>query len=171
MIELRQLSVDDGMDIYEMLQEMPKEENGLMNNANGLSFEQFKIWLKGKQAEAEQQGIVDGWKVPSTTYWLYVDGKPAGLGNLRHMLTEGLRKVGGNIGYGIRPSMRGHGYGKEFLRLLLGKAREYGIEKALITIHKDNAASIAVAKANGAVITDETDVRYLLWVDTDRGEK
>ena len=166
MIELRQLSVDDGMDIYEMLQEMPRDENGLMNNVNGMSFEQFKDWLKGKQADAEQQGIVDGWKVPSTTYWLYVDGKPAGLGNLRHMLTEGLRKAGGNIGYGIRPSMRGRGYGKELLRLLLEKAKGFGIDKALITIHKDNDASIAVAKANGAVIAEETDERFLLWVNT-----
>ena len=166
MIELRQLSVDDGMEIYQMLQEMPKEENGLMNNANGLSYEQFKTWLKGKQADAEQQGIVDGWKVPSTTFWLYVDGKPVGLGNVRHCLTEGLRKAGGNIGYGIRPTMRGRGYGKELLRLLQEKAKQYGIEKALITIHKDNAASIAVAKANGAVITEETDERFLLWVET-----
>lgn len=42
MIGLRRLSVDDGMDIYAMLQEIPKEENGLMNNANGLSFEKYK---------------------------------------------------------------------------------------------------------------------------------
>ena len=42
MIELRRLSVDDGMDVYVMLQEIPKEENGLMNNANGLSFEEYK---------------------------------------------------------------------------------------------------------------------------------
>ena len=166
MIELRQLSVDDGMDIYEMLQEMPKDENGLMNHVNGLSFEQFQQWLKEKQADSEQQGIVDGWKVPSTTFWLYVDGKPAGFGNVRHYLSEGLRKAGGNIGYGIRPSMMGRGYGKELLHLLLEKAKQYGIEKALITINKKNLASIAVAKANGAVITDETDERFLLWADT-----
>ena len=72
MIELRRLSVDDGMDVYVMLQEIPKAANGLMNNANGLSFEEYKVWLKRKYADSEQIGLKDGWKVPSTTYWLWI---------------------------------------------------------------------------------------------------
>ena len=76
MIELKKLSINDGKDIYNLLQEMPKEENGLINKANGLSFEEFQAWLKAKQIESEQEGLVDGWKVPSTTFWLYVDGVP-----------------------------------------------------------------------------------------------
>ena len=104
MIELRRLSVDDGIDIYTMLQEIPKEENGLMNNANGLSFEEYKEWLKRKYAESEQIGLVDGWRVPCTTYWLYADEQPVGFGSIRHFLTDALRKAGGNIGYGIAPS-------------------------------------------------------------------
>ncbi len=117
MIELRRLSVDDGMDVYIMLQEIPKEENGLMNNANGLSFEEYKEWLKRKYAESEQIGIIDGWKVPSTTYWLYADEKPVGFGSIRHFLTDALRKAGGNIGYGIAPKYREKGYGKKILGL------------------------------------------------------
>lgn len=39
MIELKKLSINDGMDIYEMLQEMPADENGLINRVNGMSFE------------------------------------------------------------------------------------------------------------------------------------
>lgn len=35
MLELKRLSVDDGLDIYTMLQEIPAEENGLINKANG----------------------------------------------------------------------------------------------------------------------------------------
>ena len=31
MLELKRLSVDDGLDIYTMLQEIPAEENGLIN--------------------------------------------------------------------------------------------------------------------------------------------
>ena len=100
-----------------MLQEIPKEENGLVNSGNGLSFAEYKEWLKKKCAESEQIGLVDGWKVPSTTYWLYVDGKPAGFGAVRHFLTDALRKAGGNIGYGIAPRHRGKGYGKKLLGL------------------------------------------------------
>ena len=39
MLELKRLSVDDGLDIYTMLQEIPAEENGLINKANGLTFD------------------------------------------------------------------------------------------------------------------------------------
>ena len=141
MLELKRLSVDDGLDIYTMLQEIPAEENGLINKANGLTFDEYKEWLIVKQRDSEQEGIVDGWKVPSTTFWLYADGIPVGFGSVRHFLTEALRKAGGNIGYGIAPAFRGKGYGKELLRLLLNEAKEMGIDKVLVTILLDNIAS------------------------------
>ena len=52
-IELKRLSCNDGIEIYNMLQEIPKEENGLQNKANGLTFEEFKEWLIIKQAESK----------------------------------------------------------------------------------------------------------------------
>lgn len=168
MIELKKLSINDGKNVYDLLQSMPKDENGLQNKANGLSFEEFKEWLIAKQKESEQEGIVDGWKVPSTTYWLYVDNVPVGFGNIRHFLTEALSHAGGNIGYGISSQYRGKGYGKELLRLLLEESRKLGLEKVLITIHLDNIASQRVALANGGVITEKTDERYLIWVDLRR---
>ena len=147
MIELKKLSINDGRDIYNLLQEIPKEENGLINKANGLSFEEFQAWLKAKQIESEQEGLVDGWKVPSTTFWLYVDGVPVGFGNLRHFLTETLSKAGGNICYGIAPQFRGKGYVNILLKLLLQEARKIGLEKVLVTIHLDNIPSQKVALA------------------------
>ncbi len=166
MIELKKLSADDGMDVYTMLQEIPKEENGLVNNANGLSFAEYKDWLQKKYAESQQTGLVDGWKVPSTTYWLYVDGRPAGFGAIRHFLTDALREAGGNIGYGIAPAYRRKGYGKKLLGLLLEEACRLGIDRALVTIHADNAASKATALANGGVISDQTEERVYVWIDT-----
>lgn len=166
MLELKRLSVDDGLDIYTMLQEIPAEENGLINKANGLTFDEYKEWLIVKQRDSEQEGIVDGWKVPSTTFWLYADGIPVGFGSVRHFLTETLRKAGGNIGYGIAPAFRGKGYGKELLRLLLNEAKEIGIDKVLVTILLDNIASQAVAIANGGVVTERTDERVFIWIDT-----
>lgn len=140
MLELKKLSVDDGFDVYKMLQEIPSEENGLLNKANGLTFDEYKEWLIAKQRDAEQKGIVDGWKVPSTTFWLYVDGIPVGFGSIRHFLTEALSQTGGHIGYGIAPQFRGNGYGNEILRLLLKKADEIGLEKVLVTVDLDNIA-------------------------------
>ena len=166
MLELKKLSVDDGFDVYKMLQEIPSEENGLLNKANGLTFDEYKEWLIAKQRDAEQKGIVDGWKVPSTTFWLYADGVPVGFGSIRHFLTEALSQVGGHIGYGIAPQFRGNGYGNEILRLLLKKADEIGLEKVLVTVDLDNIASQAVALANGGVITGRTDESVLIWIDT-----
>ena len=166
MLELKKLSVDDGFDVYKMLQEIPSEENGLLNKANGLTFDEYKEWLIAKQRDAEQKGIVDGWKVPSTTFWLYADGVPVGFGSIRHFLTEALSQAGGHIGYGIAPQFRGNGYGNEILRLLLKKADEIGLEKVLVTVDLDNIASQAVALANGGVITGRTDDSVLIWIDT-----
>lgn len=166
MFELKRLSVDDGLDIYKMLQDIPGEENGLFNKANGLTYDEYKEWLIAKQRDSEQEGIVDGWKVPCTTFWLYVNGVPVGFGSIRHFLTEALSKVGGHIGYGIAPQFRGKGYGNEILRLLLNEAKKIGIEKVLVTVHLDNIASQAVALANGGVITERTDERILIWINT-----
>lgn len=167
MLELRKLTDSDGMDVYSMLQTMPYEEHGLMNKAHGLSFEEFRAWLAAKQRESEAVELMDGWKVPSTTFWLYADGVPVGFGSVRHFLTDALRKAGGHIGYGIAPAFRGKGYGNEILRLLLIEARKRGIGRALVTIHKDNLASRAVALKNGGVIEEETDERVLVWIETE----
>ena len=52
--ELIKLSAACGRDIYDMLQSIPADENGLMNDAHGLSYDEYKAWLEkryaGKQA-------------------------------------------------------------------------------------------------------------------------
>lgn len=164
MFELRRLSVKDGMDIYEMLQEIPAEENNMHNSAYGISFEAYKDFLVESEEESKRDGIIDGWRVPSTRYWLYVNGKPVGFAVIRHFLTPALRQAGGNIGYTIRPTERGRGYGKKLLELLLEEARKKGLEKVLITVLPTNAASIGVAKANGGQLIKKTDERVYIWI-------
>lgn len=163
-IELRKVAVTDDMDIYEMLQELPADENGFINRAAGMHFDEYKEWLKGKVREAEQTGIVDGWKVPQTTFWLFEDGRPVGCGNLRHFLTEKLLEQGGNIGYSIRPSDRNRGLGKVLLSLLIEESRKIGIDKLLLTIHNENTPSLHVALANGGKIEKTTKERNYVWI-------
>lgn len=93
--ELRKLSIDDGRDVYEMLQDIGKAENGFTNRVNVMSFEEYQRWLIRSDKSAR-----------STLYWLYVDGKPVGIGKLRYFLTDRLRVEGGHIRYAIRPSAR-----------------------------------------------------------------
>lgn len=87
--------------------------------------------------------------VPQTTFWL-VDGTTyLGRIAIRHELNEDLRQVGGNIGYDIRPSMRGRGLGTFQLALGLKKARELGLARVLLTCDHDNRGSRKVIERNG----------------------
>ena len=164
-IEFRSVSVDDGMDFYEMLQEIPAEENGFLNPVHGKSAAEYRQWLAQCEASATATGLQDGWKVPQTTYWLCVDGRPAGIGRIRHFLTDKLREEGGHTGYAVRPGARHHGYGTLLLGKLAAEAGNLGIHRMLLTIRKDNVYSLKAALANHGVIERQTDVRYFVWVD------
>lgn len=43
-----------------------------------------------------------------------------------------------------------------------------GIDKVLITIHKENVASRAVAEVNGAILEKETEERAYYWIESER---
>ena len=93
--------------------------------------------------------------VPQTTLWLVDDKTFYGELHLRHQFTPKLLERGGNIGYGIRYSKRGHGCGKLMLKLGLEYARkELDMRKAMITCYSDNYASEGVMLANGAFYVD-----------------
>ncbi len=169
-IEIKKLSFDDGDDIYQMLQSIPANENGFINSANGKSFEEFKAWLAGAIKNSLQEGVIDGWRVPQTTYWLYADGKPVGYGKIRHFLTDKLLADGGNVGYAIIPSERNKGLGKIFLRLLIQESRALHVERLLLTIREENKASLAVALANGGVIEKNEKGKYYIWIDRNRSD-
>ena len=109
--------------------------------------------------------------VAHSTYWLVTDSEILGVSNLRHSLTPALRKEGGNIGYGIRPTARRQGYGSELLRRTLQKAKELGLAKVLLTCGKVNLASVKVILANGGGLESEefvakrNEVVQKYWID------
>jgi len=170
-IELRPLSACDGEDVYEMLQEIPADENGYVNGVHGMSYEEYKSWLVREEANAKKTEIEDGWKVPQSTYWLYADGQPVGQGRIRHFLTEALREAGGNIGYAIRPSARRKGFGTILLRELMKEAAKLGISRALVTVHNGNEASIRVALRNGGALEKVNETRHFIWVECTEAKK
>ncbi len=163
-IELRPLSIDDGIDVYEMLQEIPKDENGFINGCNGKTYEEFKRWLIKSYNTANGIGLED-WMVPQNVYWLYIEGTPVGMGKLRHYLTDKLKEDGGHGGYAIRASFRNKGYGTLLLKLLIEQAKELKIDRLLLTIQNHNEASIKVALANGGQIDRINDIRHFIWIN------
>ena len=162
-IELRELSLNDGIEIYEMTQEIGPGENGYQNKAYGLDFSEFQGFLI--KSGDESLGInLPPHYVPQTVYWLVIDEKPIGIGKLRSYLNDGLRKIGGHIGYTIRPSERGKGYGKILLQEILKKAKEKRIEEVLLTCDESNMASRKVIEANHGELEniDHGECRY--WI-------
>ena len=102
--------------------------------------------------------------VAHSTYWLVRDRtEVVGVSNIRHALTDSLRREGGNIGYGIRPSARRQGLGIAILRTSLVRAAALGIDRVLVTCAKANVGSARSILRNGGVLESE---EYL----ADRGE-
>ncbi|OFW74951.1 MAG: GNAT family N-acetyltransferase [Alicyclobacillus sp. RIFOXYA1_FULL_53_8] len=118
----------------------------------------------------KSEHVAEGW-VPSSTYWLVTDSrKVVGAVNIRHALTEKLFNVGGHIGYGIRNSERRKGYATKLLALSLLKAREVGIERALVVCDKWNTGSERTIRNNGGVedtsyIEENGNVILRFWID------
>lgn len=114
--------------------------------------------------------LPEGW-VPASTYWLVTDSqKVVGAVNIRHSLTEGLLHAGGHIGYGIRPSERRKGYATKLLALSLSKARELGIQRALVVCDESNLGSEKVIRNNGGIqdtsfIDENGNVILRFWID------
>jgi predicted acetyltransferase len=89
--------------------------------------------------------------VPASMYWIVNAEGYVGRITIRHRLTEELKRVGGHIGYVVRPSKRGQGYASEALRMALKEAKLLGLAQVLLTCDDDNTASIRVIEKNGGV--------------------
>ncbi len=123
-------------------------ERGLLSRFE--SAENFAEFVKKLRGQAKGKYLPNGF-VPSTTYWL-VDGKKfIGRVSIRHRLNTHLCRIGGHIGYVIRPSERKKGYGTVILKLALAKTRELGIKKVLVTCGVDNIGSRRIIEANGGI--------------------
>lgn len=115
----------------------------------------FNAFIRELRGYSEGQNLNPGF-VPNSTFWLLEDrAEVVGVSNIRHRLTDKLRVEGGHIGYGIRPSRRGRGYGNAILEKSLTEAKKLGIEKVLVTCGKDNTPSARTILRNGGVLESE----------------
>lgn len=93
--------------------------------------------------------------VSSSTFWLVEGSEIIGVSNLRHTLNREIRRCGGHIGLGVRPSQRGRGLGVELMRLTIQEARKRGIEEVHVHCYKSNKASARIIESNGGVLHSE----------------
>ena len=111
-------------------------------------FFRTKSWYDRKE-----QGLVEG-QPDSFHYWAIDNGKFIGEFQLRTEFPEKVMLDIGSIGYAVRVSEQGKGYGKEILRLGLELAKQHGMEKVLLTINDENKASIHVCEKLGGIWKD-----------------
>lgn len=90
----------------------------------------------------------------SIHYWAIDNDRFIGEFQLRTRFTEKVLTDIGSIGYAVRVSEWGKGYGTEILRQGLVLAREHGMEKVLLTINEMNTASIHVCEKLGGKLWD-----------------
>ncbi|OPJ62854.1 GNAT family N-acetyltransferase [Clostridium oryzae] len=119
---------------------------------DGKNYEELIIkWREQKTNKAYSNGFV-----PASLYFMVDEnGKIYGSIHIRHELNDYLLKIGGHIGYGIRPSERQKGYAAKMLSLALQTAKEFGINKALVTCDKSNLGSARTIIKNGGVLENE----------------
>ncbi len=112
----------------------------------------YSMWLK-RVTDAKSSPL-PGY-MPSITYFATIGDLPVGMLQIRPELNESLLATGGHIGYSVRPSMRGRGYGTSMLALALQRCLSMGISSVLVTCQKDNIASARVIIKNGGVLENE----------------
>ena len=112
-----------------------------------------------ERAEKERrgEGLPEGY-VPATTLWLVDGEKFIGRVNIRHWLVPHLEQFGGHIGYMIRPTEQGKGYGRMQLAMALDWVREnLDLDRVLVTCDDDNIRSARVIEANGGVLENKVE--------------
>jgi predicted acetyltransferase len=89
---------------------------------------------------------------------------------IRHELNDFLRRIGGHVGFIVRPSFRKMGVASEMLRQLLETAQAKEIQKILITCDETNVASEKAIIKNGGVFeglvtNGEKPRKKRFWID------
>lgn len=131
--------------------------NSNINGSGGLHryIDKYEGWLE--KLEQDNKYKPGDELVPAKTYFLVRvnDNKIIGMTNIRLYLNDALKKSGGHIGYGIRPTERRKGYNKINLYLALTKCREYGLKEVLLDCEKDNLGSSKTMVSLGGELVEE----------------
>ncbi len=130
--------------------------NSEIHGSGGLQryLEDYEGWLCKLDNDLNNPGLG---RVRALTYYLIreSDSRIVGMINIRLELNDELRRSGGHIGYGIRPSERRKGYNKINLYLALKVCYEYGLDEVLLDCDKSNLGSSKSMQALGGKLVDE----------------
>lgn len=165
MLYLKEINEEDIEKEFLFVRDMPVDENGLTNQWNAISREDFKHKaLPQMIAFAKGEHLPEGF-VPETFLFLWKDDEIIGQFRIRHYLCDSLRSGGGHIGYFIKKEYRAQGYGTQGLRQTLKIARTLIPEDEIyLRVYKDNPASLKVMLHNGGYIKYEDEKHYYVRI-------
>lgn len=103
-------------------------------------------------------------RVPSDYWWITDGPDVVGFLAIRHRLNDFLLEEGGHIGYSVRPSRRRQGHASRALGLALVRARELGLDRALVTCDEDNVGSARTIESQGGVLEDVRHGKRRYWI-------
>ncbi|MET8836798.1 GNAT family N-acetyltransferase [Micromonospora sp. NPDC004540] len=115
----------------------------------------FAAWVALLTDEPDR--TPDPGRVRCTYRWIVEGDRVLGGIALRHELDDFLLRVGGHIGYGIRPSARRRGLATWALGRMLDEARGLGLDRVLVTCADGNVASARTIERQGGVLEDVRD--------------
>lgn len=138
--------------------------SGLWEVPAGPAAERFTEHLARSAQRADLARPMPDGKVHADQYWIADGEHLVGFIQLRHRLTEQLLEEGGHIGYSVRPSARRHGHAGRALGLALGRARELGLERVLITCDDDNVASARTIESHRGELEDVRKGKRRYWI-------
>ena len=126
------LTINENMrkDVYQMYQDIPKEEIGSSNIIFGKTFEEYKQILK----QFKQEETIKNEKLNTTTnrYIFYFNNIPIGEIAIRTTLNDFWLNKGSQIFYKIRKSYRYKGHGTKMLDLALKECIKLGMKKYIL---------------------------------------
>jgi predicted acetyltransferase len=139
--------------MLEFAQEFVDADDGTHINGSGgfQKYKSYEEWLGNINTGKARTGIL----VPASTYFGVCADKIVGIIDIRHKLNKSLLKIGGHIGYSVRPFERRKGYASAMLALALDECKKLNIKKALVTCNADNIASARTIIKNGGIFENE----------------
>lgn len=157
-------------EIVEYRKEFIEYEEGNINGTSGLiRYEDVDEWLE--MIIGIEKEHLSNQNVNASTFFT-IDtyrNKIIGSIQLRHSLTPALEFHGGHIGYGVRPTERGKGFGKSQLLLGLNQARAMKMTRVLLTCNKENEKSRRTIESCGGTLESESEyegkIQLNYWIN------
>lgn len=138
---------------YEILKEYVIEhysnQERSISASLGMTNMKYEEWVNKINRNSENAD--DEWG----KYYLYLvfdEDKLVGLLNIRFDLSDNLRELYGDIGYGVRPGERRKGYATKMLNYALDVCREKQMSEAILGCYEDNFGSNRTIQKNGGIL-------------------